>query len=213
VRRIKVRTTTKRAASGASKREFEFVNIDTLLAYLKDSFPRANTPAASFGVMAALTGCDFCMNLPALGPSKIWAARTKLRDNPLSECADIISALVVVYQQLLQNKCKGVGPETIRCITDTRSAKAVYELQFASAHRCLALTPRTKGALWTADRLVAHACNVLWTLQYWTLLHAAPDPLSGNFGYSVVKNLVCFEACAKVTVAPKAQAKLPTGPV
>jgi alkylhydroperoxidase family enzyme len=213
VRRIKVRTTTKRAASGASKREFEFVNIDTLLAYLKESFPRANTPAASFGVMAAITGCDFCMNLPALGPSKIWAARTKLRDNPLSECADIISALVVVYQQLLQNKCKGVGPESIRCITDTRSAKDVYEQQFKSAQRCLALAPRTKSALWAADRLVAHACNVLWTLQYWTLLHAAPDPLSGNFGYAVVKNLVCFEACAKVTVAPKARAKLPTGPV
>jgi len=54
---------------------------------------------------------------------------------------------------------------------------------------------------------------VMWTLQYWTLLHAAPDPLSGNFGYGVVKNLVCFEACAKLAVAPNARAKMHAGPV
>jgi len=205
VRRIKVKTATKRAASGAAKREYEFVNIGALLDFVKESFPRSARPAESFGALVALTGCDFCMNLPALGPSKIWAARVKLRDNPLQQCADIVTALIVVYQQLLQNKCKGVGPETIRSICDTRSAKAVYELQLASAQRCLTLAPRTKSALWAADRVVAHACNVLWTLQYWTLLHAAPDPLSGNFGYVHVKNLVGFEACAKVAVAPKAR--------
>ena len=215
VRRIKVHTVAapKRAASGAPKREFEFVDVGALLDFLKDTFPRTASPAVAFATMVALTGCDFCLSLPAVGPCKIWAARCKLRDNPLTECGEIVTALIVVYQQLLQSKCKGVGPETIRSITDTRSAKAVYELQLASAQRCLTLAPRTKNSLWTADRLVAHACNVLWTLQYWTQLHAAPDPLGGNFGYVQVKNLVDFEARAKVAVAPKARAKLHAGPV
>jgi len=213
VRRIKVRTgaAPKRAADGAAKREYEFVDVGALLEYLKECFPRSASPAHVFGTMVALTGCDFCMNLPALGPTKIWAARVKLRDNPLLGCADIVTALVVAYQQLLQNKCVGAGPETIRSITDTLSAKTVYERQHASALRCLTLSMRTK--MWAADRVVAHACNVMWTLQYWTLLHAAPDPLSGNFGYGVVKNLVCFEACAKVAVASNARAKLHAGQV
>jgi len=215
VHRIKVKTatSTKRAASGAVKREFEFVDVGAVLAYLQQAIPSTATPAAYFGSMVALTGCDFCMNLPALGPTKIWAARVKLRDNPMIGCADIITALIVVYQQLLQNKARGVGPETIRSITCTSEAADVYALQHASALRCLALAPRTKSALWAADRVLAHACNVLWTMQYWTLLHAAPDPLSGNFGYIQVKNLVDFEARAKVTVVPKSRPKLHAAPV
>jgi hypothetical protein len=129
------------------------------------------------------------------------------------ECADIVTALIVVYQQLLQNKARGVGPETIRSITCTREAAGVYEMQHASALKCLALAPRTKSALWAADRVLAHACNVLWTLQYWTLLHAAPDPLSGNFGYIQVKNSVDFEARVKVSVTPKTRPRLHAGPV
>jgi len=215
VHRIKVKTTTstKRAASGAAKREFEFVDVGALLAYLQDALPCTQTPAAYFGTMVALTGCDFCMNLPALGPTKIWAARTKLRDNAMLECADIVTALIVVYQQLLQNKARGVGPETIRSITCTREASGVYEMQHASALRCLALAPRTKSALWPADCVLAHACNVLWTLQYWTLLHEAPDPLSGNFGYIQVKNSVDFEARVKVSATPKTRPRLHAGPV
>ena len=215
IHRMKTRTAVaaKRSASGSTKREYEFVDTALLLAWLATEFPERPSPASCFAALVAMTGCDFCMNLPALGPSKIWAARVKLRDNPLLHCADLVTVLIVVYQQLLQNKCTGVGPETIRSICDTRSAKAVYELQLASAQRCLALAPRTKSALWAADRLVAHACNVLWTLQYWTLLHAAPDPLSGNFGYVHVRNLVEFEACAKVAVAPKARLVLHAGAV
>ena len=144
------------------------------------------------------------MNLPALGPTNLWAARAKLRANPLRECADLVSALVVVYQQLVQSKCAGVRPEQIRAIADTQSAARVYGQLHASALRCLALAPRTKAAMWATDRVLAHACNVLWTLQYWTLQHAAPDPLSGNFGFATVKNLVCFAACA---AAPASRAK------
>jgi hypothetical protein len=58
----------------------------------------------------------------------------------------------------------------------------------------LALAPLTKSSLWKADCVLTHACNVMWTLAYWTDLHAAPDPLSGNFGYVTVKNRVGFEA-------------------
>ena len=155
---------------------------------------RSESPAAHFAALVALTGCDFSMNLPALGPTKIWAARSKLRDNPLQECVHIVTALVVVYQQLLQNKAHHVGPETIRSITDTRGATQVYGLMHASALKSLALAPRTKSSLWTAECIRAHACNVMWTLMYWTELHAAPDPLSGNFGYVNVKNHVQYEA-------------------
>ena len=204
VHRIKIKTgATKRDAAGSSRREFEFVNIGALLDGLTHDLPWTKTPAAYFSTLVALGGCDFSMNLPALGPTKLWAARTKLRDNPLRECAHLVSALIVTYQQILQNKCAGAGPETIRSITDTQSAKCVYNKQHASALRCLTLAPRTKSSMWTADRIVAHACNVLWTLQYWSLLHAAPDPLSGNFGFVMNKKLCVFEACVKVAVDRK----------
>jgi hypothetical protein len=202
--KVKTATSTKRAASGAAKREFEFVDAGALLQYLARELPHTDTPAVFFGTLVAMTGCDFCMNLPALGPSKLWAARAKLRGNPLRECAHIVTALVVVYQQFVQSKCAGVRPEDIRAIADTQSAARVYGQLHASALRYLALAPNTKAVLWAADRVLAHACNVLWTLQYWTLLHAAPDPLSGNFGFTTVKNLVCFAACAAAPVKPAA---------
>jgi hypothetical protein len=197
VNRMKVKTTAgaKRDAAGSSKRrEYEYVDIRLLLDFLTKEFARSASPAAHFASLVALTGCDFSMNLPALSPSKIWAFRSKLRENPLRECVDIVTALVVMYQQLLQNKCRGVGPETIRSITDTRGATQVYALLHASALKSLALGERTKKSLWKADRVCAHACNVIWTLLYWTELHAAPEPLSGNFGYVAVKNHVRYEA-------------------
>ena len=205
VHRIKVKTSTatKRDATGTQRREFEFVDIGALLQVLAHDLPWTSTPAAYFAALVALGGCDFSMNLPALGPTKLWAARTKLRDNPMRECAHLVTALIVTYQQILQNKCAGAGPETIRSITDTQSAKSVYDKQHASALRCLTLAPRTKSSMWTADRLVAHTCNVLWTLQYWTQLHAAPDPLSGNFGFVMRKNLCQFEAFVKDATVQK----------
>jgi hypothetical protein len=205
VHRIKIKssTATKRTSTGISKREFEFVNIGALLDMLRHDLPWTDTPAAYFSALVALSGCDFSMNLPALGPTKLWAARTKLRENPMRECAHLVSALIVTYQMILQNKCAGARPETIRSITDTQSAKLAYSCQHASALRCLTLAPRTKNSLWDADRIVAHACNVMWTLRYWSQLHAAPDPLSGNFGFVMVRNVCAFEASVKETVAVK----------
>ena len=205
VHRIKIKTSTatKRNATGTSKREFEFVNVGALLDGLTHDLPWTDTPAAYFSTLVALSGCDFSMNLPALGPTKLWAARTKLRDNPLRECAHLVTALIVTYQQILQNKCAGARPKTTRSITDTQTAKLVYGQQHASALRCLTLAPRTKTSLWAPDRIVAHACNVMWTLKYWSLLHAAPDPFSGNFGFVLVKKICAFEASDKVANAPK----------
>jgi len=196
IHRMKTRTAVaaKRSASGSTKREYEFVDTALLLAWLATEFPERPSPASCFAALVAMTGCDFCMNLPALGPSKLWAARHKLRANALGTSTELMTALVVVYQQLVQKNARGVGPETIRAIADTQSATQVYALLHASATKSLTLSQRTKSSLWQPERMLAHVCNVMWTLAYWTRLHAAPDPLSGNFGYITVKNMVRFEA-------------------
>jgi len=199
INHIKVKTSVagKRDSAGSTRREYEFVDVRLLLDYLGREFARNASQAAHFVTLVALTGCDFSMSLPALGPIKVWGARSKLHGNGLRECVDIVTALVIVYQQLLQNKARGAAPEAIRAITDTRGATQVYAQMHASALKSLVLAPRTKASLWPAERVLVHACNVMWTLAYWTELHAAPNLFSGNFRYVTVKNHVRFEAdCA-----------------
>jgi hypothetical protein len=82
--RIETRVSGKRAASGEKKRQMEFVDIASLHAHVHTPLPRQQHPVQALAMLIALTGCDFCNSLPAIGPAKLWAARHRFRNVDVS---------------------------------------------------------------------------------------------------------------------------------
>jgi len=192
--KTKVKETCKRPRLGSQKREYEYVNVQLLLGFLASEFPKTDTPARFFSCLVALTGCDFCMNLPAVGPTKLWAIRHTLGRNELQSSYDIMGALLQVYYIAFGQKARGVDKDLRLAVCDTSTARAAYAQLVVRVQNSAQVAQRTKESLWTSERLVAHVCNTMWTMQYWTQLHEYPDPLDGNFGYETRNNLVRFAA-------------------
>ena len=192
--KTKVQEASKRPRLGSQKREYEYVNVQLLLGYLASEFPKTETPARFFSCLVALTGCDFCMNLPAVGPTKLWAIRHTLGKNELHSSYDIMGALLQVYYIAFGHRSRGVDRDLRLAVCDTSTARDAYAQLVVRVQNSAQVAQRTKESLWTSERLVAHVCNTMWTMQYWTQLHEYPDPLAGNFGYETRNNLVRFVA-------------------
>ena len=192
--KTKVAETGKRPRASSQKREYEYVNVQRLLGFLSSEFGRTDTPARFFSCMVALTGCDFCMNLPAVGPSKLWTIRHTLGKSDMQSSHDIMNALLQVYSTAFASKARGVNRDLRLAVCDTVSSRAAYAQLLGRVQKSSQVAQRTRESLWSSERIMAHVCNTMWTMQYWTLLHAYPDPLSGNFGYEMRNNLVRFVA-------------------
>ena len=192
--KTKVAETGKRPRASSQKREYEYVNVQRLLGFLSSEFGRTDTPARFFSCMVALTGCDFCMNLPAVGPSKLWTIRHTLGKSDMQSSHDIMNALLQVYSTAFASKARGVDRDLRLAVCDTASSRDAYAQLLGRVQKSSQVAQRTRESLWSSERIMAHVCNTMWTMQYWTLLHAYPDPLSGNFGYEMRNNLVRFVA-------------------
>ena len=197
IHRMLTRLSKKRSEMD-KKREFEFVHLNSLLLSVGRELNLMQHPAEVFAALVAMTGCDFTLGLPRLGPVKIWQARAAVhRSFRLHEC-DVLLVLVKLYAFNFSKIC---GPSAtlmaIRLRQDEGSDAnrshttplvvdeyvRVYQKLQASK-----LTPAVKTQIWSARRTHAHARNVLWTLLYWTRLHDYPDPVSGEgnaYGYCV----------------------------
>ena len=192
--KTKVADTKKRPRLGSQRREYEYVNVQRLLSFLTSEFGRTDAPARFFSCMVALTGCDFCMNLPAVGPTKLWTVRHTLGASDMQSSHDIMNALLQVYSIAFAPKARGVDRDLRLAVCDTASSNAAYAQLLGRVQKSSQVAQRTRESLWSSERLMAHVCNTMWTMEYWTLLHAYPDPLSGNFGYEMRNNLVRFVA-------------------
>jgi len=194
VRRITTRTSkaVKRVASGNTKRVYEYVDIGKLVAFVRTQFPESGSPARAFASLVAVTGCDFCMNLPAMGPTKLWGSRHLFDRSDIAEPAGLMAVLLHAYNTLFQKNIRTLTAE-IRDAPDMAGACALYERLSSSVRRSHTVAARTRNSVWETPRAVAHICNAVWTVHYWTLLHMCPDPLSGNFGFVLKKNKVVFD--------------------
>lgn len=169
-------------------REFEFVDMNALYAFLQTEF-KTSHPARAFATLVACTGCDFTMNLPQLGPTRLWTHRhllTAQLDAGVS--TDSIGGMMAhAYAQtfLLRARVKSLPR-----LCPAGSLSAVLSNIKSSSQ----IAQRVRDSMWSASRAEAHAHNVLWTLYYWTLLHECPEPVSGDFGYCVVDGLMHFKS-------------------
>lgn len=208
--RIKIQTGQKRAIAEVidkqdtktrkPSRHLEFVNMNMLYAFLRSEIPNTVQPAHMFAGMVAMTGCDFTQNLPQLGPARLWNNRhhlcpvnqaTRRRDANPSSMSYIMYMICSAYMQLFSHKA--VARQIMKLPTDSEDAITQYDGIFEKIVSCQKIAESVRGSLWQSSRMLAHAKNTAWTLQYWGCLQDAPDALSGDWGYRWKKGQVDFE--------------------
>lgn len=185
--RIETRISTgaKRTALGTTKRRMEFVCMRELCAHVQTVMNHHAAPCRAFAVLVALTGCDFSQSLPAIGPAKLCAALPLLHDFDLETEHGVLGAIAAAYQFNFARHIRTIPQSQIRDATTSEAAGAVYERVADAIRKNVGVAQKTKDAVWRARDATRHARNVLWTLQYWTMLERWPDPMQAKFGFSI----------------------------
>lgn len=160
-------------------REMEFVDVNALYAFLKTELV-GPSPALAFSTLVACTGCDFTMNLPQLGPTRLWTHRhlltAQLRDGLSTE--NVGKMIAHAYTQTFMCRAR------VKCLAVSCPRDSLQTV-LCNIKKSTSIAARTRDSIWSYDRTEAHARNTVWTLHYWTLLHEHPDPVSGDFGFCV----------------------------
>ena len=175
-------------AQRAPRREYEYVHIAPVAAWLHDVFPcKVADPVQQFCAMVALCGCDFARNLPRLGPRSLWKLRHRLQNSDLSQPEQALSGIACLYHDMFV--AHNVVPPSVRnsaawfqSVTE-EGACAVYEDLARKVRGDHKISETIRKQLWPVETTRVHTRNASWTLQYWSLLANAPDPLAADFGY------------------------------
>lgn len=174
---------------------YEFVNIRRLLAFVRGQFYQFKTPILTFCTLVAMTGCDFTLNLPKIGPARLWACKEWFRSLESPDGADYekeLSRIILrLYADLLKSKvCVSVSawssqskrplnaqaaesevsnqPDSVASIS--QDLQPIYK--FIETHM-KKISPNLE---WSLERCIAHSKNTKWTVMYWNLLHNYPSP-------------------------------------
>jgi hypothetical protein len=176
------------AARAASKRQYEFVRIAPVSAWLRRVFPsKVVDPVQQFCAMVALCGCEFARNLPRLGPRSLWKMRHRLQNSDLSQPTQALCAIACAYHDMFVAR-NTVPPRVTNSVgwfqqASDELALSVYEELAGRVAREHKVSETIRKQLWSAATSRAHARNASWTLLYWSELEHAPDPLAADFGY------------------------------
>jgi len=192
--RIETRVSAaKRTALGTTKKRMEFVCMRALCSHVTRVMSKHAAPCRAFAVLIALTGCDFSLSMPAIGPAKLWNAHALLHKVDLESEQGILNAMALAYQF---NFSKHIRTRPVHEISGAGSPDASLEAYARVADAIVknsAVAQKTKDAMWPAKDAARHARNVLWTLQYWTRLEQWPDPVQAHFGFAVdARGQCCF---------------------
>ena len=191
-----------RAPARKQSRQYEFLHVSKLMACVERLLPsRAQHPVEQFCTMVALSGCDFALNLPRLGPKTIWKLRHQLANLNLSQPAQLLCAMSILYWDtfVMKNAMPAGVLNTASYFEKLRESdvKEHYGAIMRRIKSSKTVSPRIAAGLWDADRAHAHTLNIEWTLAYWNLLHAFPDPHSKDYGYlRDAKGRTHFAFCA-----------------
>lgn len=171
------------------KREYEFVHIDKLVNCVEKLMPsRVQTPVDQFCTLVALSGCDFALTLPRVGPRTAWKLRHRLAHLDLSKPVQILCAMTVLYwDTFVMKNTTPTGmtnsADFFQNVTEDE-ARAFYHNTIERIRKSAKVSPRISAMLWNTERAYAHALNITWTMAYWNKLHEYPDPHSQNYGYT-----------------------------
>jgi hypothetical protein len=200
LQRIKVHTGQKRRMAEVTgdkditikrnTRQLEFVNINMLYIFLRKEMPNTILPAHMFAGLVAMTGCDFTQNLPQLGPIRLWTNRhamcpvnqaTRKRDADPTSMLYIMYMICAAYMQLFSQKMAVKHP--MKLAVEGEDAIVQYDEIARGIINNPKIAESTKASVWKSSRMLAHAKNTAWTVQYWSKLHDAPDALGGDWGF------------------------------
>ena len=191
-------TPAKRKRDGGFKREYEYIGMQPILEWVRRQFPKAVSPARAFASLVATTGCDFCMNLPQIGPSTLWKNVALVKNIDTTTAVGMMTALLTLY--LKQFKASAPSTQDIKAstanvlpTTKTPLSHTAYAQLFEQVQESHRVGQRIKDNMFHAKRMLAHVKNTMWTLQYWTDLHEFQDPLEGDFGFVRHKQIVIFD--------------------
>lgn len=203
----------KRGTGGRAKREYEFVHINVLfpaLVHAMHGSPGADVAltARVFALLVATTGCDFCMSLPGVGPSKLWALRNSLSLMPgvARERRDelwasrplevLLHACIKIYASMHKKHLPRAHTYQSSPEHDLETLRHTYDAMHEQ------LTKRAIAPLrlppWKGERMIAHLRNTIWTVEYWSTLHEHPDPMTmdeegvASYGFARDKGRVVF---------------------
>jgi hypothetical protein len=190
VKRQRVAQTSTGAPDSTRKkgREYEFVHINKLSACIERLMPsRVQTPVDRFCALIALSGCDFALNLPRLGPRTIWKLRHRLANLDLSQQAQLLCAITILYWDMFIMKntiLTGMtnSTEFFRLLTEG-NVQGHYKSVINRIKASKTVSPRITSVLWDTERAYAHSLNIVWTMAYWNLLNKFPDQHSKDYGY------------------------------
>ena len=189
--RIKVNVEDKTCGVKRKRgREMEFVDMNAVYEFLKKDFA-VDRPARCFAGMVASTGCDFTMNLPQIGPTRIWSHRHTLKAALAqgTSAEGVLGMMLWAYTELYIQKARLTRS---RAHQPLDQAVHSFESMVAAVKRSSSISQRVRDSLWGYQRALAHAKNTEWTVLYWTDLHEHPDPIAGDFGFVVANGLVNF---------------------
>ena len=189
-----VEPTGKHQREKSTKREYEYVNILKVLSWLNQQMQSSGfsgSPAKNFAAMVACTGCDFAMNLPNIGPKKLWDARASFSHVDVTTPEGLLIALSRVYHHMYEKKLAPVLNLRIDS-HDLDSCMQIYRKISTDIKESSNISERVQERTWNAPRMVAHVRNAHWTLQYWSELQNYPDPMMGDFGFERRGKYVTF---------------------
>lgn len=118
----------------------------------------------------------------------MWQARHALQRCSLGSELGVMHMLCVLYLDLFKGKL-GLPNAGVRAL-DAHTTEDVYSSIEKSVGRNLSIAARMQASFWARARASVHARNVLWTLQYWELLHDYPDPVQALYGFVRQNNIV-----------------------
>jgi len=184
----KRKTPASEPEAKTARREYEFVHVALVRAWLHSVFPsKAADPVVQFCAMVALCGCDFARNLPRLGPRSLWKMRHRMHNADLSQPTQALLAIACAYHDMFVSRNQ-VPPRVTNSVAwftqaSDELALTVYQDLASKVVRDQKVSPTIQKQLWPAATSRAHTRNAAWTLLYWSLLEHAPDPLSADYGY------------------------------
>ena len=172
----------------ATRREYEFVNIQALQRWVNGHMPsKVASPIEQFCSMVAMCGCDFTMNLPRLGARTLWKYRHKLQNLNLTLPRHIVLAMNLMYYDMMLQK--NVTPHLMQHSANLESidedtCKQAYQLTITRVQKNSTMSPLIKSCLWSGTRALAHGRNTAWTLQYWRKLQRYEGAHDQDYGYT-----------------------------
>jgi len=184
----------KRTVDGDRKRQLEYVCVSTLLARVRELLPTHASPAATLATMIALTGCDFCNSMPAIGPAKLWAAKHACRALDFGTTEGVLAAVASAYQLNFEKHVRPTRQGDIEgAAGQVPTALGVYARVSRNIRNNLATSQKHKDTIWTAAHMHMHVLNVSWTVgEYWTRLGLYEDPVCDErYGYKNNKKGNC----------------------